>query len=115
MKNKKNGMPEMTGAKPMKRKADMKLLGRVFRMLVQAYPVLVPITGVCIVLSAIVSSIPSIFMQKVFDKIADSIAIIKKPPRHRDFHCVNLRRETEHFSPRDGQRQKRKYCLSSAF
>lgn len=78
MKNKKNGMPEMTGAKPMKRKADMKLLGRVFRMLVQAYPVLVPITGVCIVLSAIVSSIPSIFMQKVFDKIADSIAIIKK-------------------------------------
>ena len=78
MKNKKNGMPEMTGAKPMKRKADMKLLGRVFRMLVQAYPVLVPIAGVCIVLSAIVSSIPSIFMQKVFDKIADSIAIIKK-------------------------------------
>ena len=78
MKNKKNGMPEMTGAKPMKRKADMKLLGRVFRMLVQAYPVLVPITGVCIVLSAIVSSIPSIFMQKVFDKIAGSIAIIKK-------------------------------------
>ena len=78
MKNKKNGMPETTGAKPMKRKADMKLLGRVFRMLVQAYPVLVPITGVCIVLSAIVSSIPSIFMQKVFDKIADSIAIIKK-------------------------------------
>ena len=78
MKNKKSGMPEMTGAKPMKRKPDMKLLGRVFRMLVQSYPVLVPIAGICIVLSAIVSSIPSIFMQKVFDKIDDSITIIKE-------------------------------------
>ncbi len=78
MKNKKNGISEMPGAKPMKRKPDMKLLGRVFKMLVQSYPVLVPIAGICIVLSAIVSSIPSIFMQKVFDKIDDSITIIKE-------------------------------------
>ncbi len=114
MKNKKNGISEMPGAKPMKRKPDMKLLGRVFRMLVQAYPVLVPIAGICIVLSAIVSSIPSIFMQKVFDKIADSIAIIKEAAEAsglslREFAQANGAFLSERWA---GQRQR--YCLSSA-
>lgn len=41
------------------------VLGRMLRELFRAYPVLVPLTAVCIVFSAIVSAIPAIFTQKV--------------------------------------------------
>ena len=41
------------------------VLGRVIKSLFAAYPVLVPIAIVCIIGCAVVSSIPSIFMQKV--------------------------------------------------
>ncbi|MGM9664364.1 MAG: ABC transporter ATP-binding protein [Eubacteriales bacterium] len=77
MKNKKNA-PETIGAKPTKRKMDTKLLGRVMKMLISTYPVLVPIVAVCIVLSAVVSSIPAIFMQKVFAKITEHISVIRE-------------------------------------
>ena len=77
MKNKKNA-PEAIGAKPTKRKMDTKLLGRVMKMLISTYPVLVPIVAVCIVLSAVVSSIPAIFMQKVFAKITEHISVIRE-------------------------------------
>ena len=46
-------------------------LGRVLKMLVKAYPVLVPLTAACILFSAIVSSMPALFQQKI-------IAIIEK-------------------------------------
>lgn len=42
------------------------VLGRVIKMLIRFYPVLIPVTAVCIILSAVVSSIPAIFTQKVF-------------------------------------------------
>ena len=47
------------------RKLDFRVLGRVLRMLFASYPVLIPLTIFCIVFSAIVASIPSIFTQKV--------------------------------------------------
>ena len=47
------------------RKVHFGVLGRVLGMLFQFYPVLLPITAVCIVLSALVSSIPAIFTQRV--------------------------------------------------
>ncbi len=56
--------------RPPKKKIDFALLGRVIKMLFKAYPVLVPIALACIVMSAIVSSIPAIFMQKVMAVIA---------------------------------------------
>lgn len=46
-------------------KADPRVLGRVIRMLYECYPTLVIITAVCIVFSAIVSSIPSLFLQQI--------------------------------------------------
>ena len=50
---------------PPKRKMDFKVLGRVVKYLFKCYPVLIPVTGACILFSALVSSIPAIFTQKV--------------------------------------------------
>ncbi len=49
------------------------LLKRVFKLLLESYPVLLPITGVCILLSAIVSAIPAIFTKNVLEVITDYI------------------------------------------
>ena len=50
---------------PGGRKINFKTLKRVLSLLFKAYPRLIPIALVCIVFSAIVSSIPAIFQQKV--------------------------------------------------
>ncbi len=50
---------------PPKREINFGVLFRVLKMLFEFYPVLLPITCACIVISAIVSSIPAIFTQKV--------------------------------------------------
>lgn len=42
---------------------------RIIKTLVGYFPVLVPLTACCIIFSAVVSSIPAIFMQKVYDII----------------------------------------------
>ena len=44
-------------------------IGRIIKMLFSFYPVLVPITLICIIFSALVSSIPSIFIQRVIEII----------------------------------------------
>ncbi len=66
----------MTKAKTMQDKAparkpkmDPRVLWRLIKLLYSFYPVLVPLTGVCILFSAGVSSIPSIFMQNVISAI----------------------------------------------
>ena len=41
------------------------VLGRVLKLLFKSYPVLIPITIVCIILSAAVSSIPALFIQRI--------------------------------------------------
>lgn len=41
------------------------VMKRLLAMLVKSYPVLIPITAVCIISSAVVSSVPAIFTQKV--------------------------------------------------
>ena len=46
-------------------------LGRILRLLIEFYPRLVPLTAVCIIFSAIVSSIPSVFVQKVLGIVTD--------------------------------------------
>jgi len=50
---------------PGGRKINFKTLKRVLSLLFKSYPLLLPIALVCIVFSAIVSSIPAIFQQKV--------------------------------------------------
>ena len=40
-------------------------VGRLFRMIGSFYPVMLPVAIVCIIINAVVSSVPSIFMQKM--------------------------------------------------
>ena len=56
------------------RKIDKGTLARVVKFLFKAYPVLLPITVFCIVFSAIVSSIPSLFIQKILGVVEDYMA-----------------------------------------
>ena len=56
--------------KPPKKKG---VLIRVFKLLCESYPVLIPITAVCIILSAIVSATPAIFTKKVLEVITEFV------------------------------------------
>ena len=64
----KQNMPKM-----QKPKIDVKSIGRLITMLFKAYPKLVPIVIVCILLSSVMASIPSIFQQKIITIITDSV------------------------------------------
>ncbi len=50
-----------------------KTLGRVIKLLISFYPKLIPLTAFCIIFSAAVSSIPSLFVQKVLKVITSFI------------------------------------------
>jgi ATP-binding cassette subfamily B protein len=65
--SKKNMPPE--GFKPMKRKINWKTLGRTVKMLFGFYPVLMPITVVCILFSAACATLPGLFIQNVIEII----------------------------------------------
>lgn len=52
-------------------KADPRALLRVVKLLYECYPKLIVITAICIVFSAVVSSIPAIFLQKVIAVIGE--------------------------------------------
>ena len=56
------------------RKIDFRVLGRVLKMLFAAYPVLIPIAMFCIIASAVIASIPSIFTQKVLAIVTEYTA-----------------------------------------
>ncbi len=53
------------------RKIDFGALGRVFKILIKSYPVLVPIAAFCILVSSAVSAIPSVFLNKVIALIEE--------------------------------------------
>lgn len=59
-----------TPSKPGKPKMDFGVLGRLVKMLFHYYPVLVPLTILCIVFSAITAAMPAIFLQNVTELIA---------------------------------------------
>lgn len=61
---------EEMGGKP-KTKPKKGLLLRLLRMLYEFYPVMLPVVCICIIFSAIVSSAPSIFMEKVISIITE--------------------------------------------
>lgn len=71
------GMPPKGAAPGGRPKMDKGLMKRILSLLIKSYPVLIPIVIVCIVLSAVVSSIPSIFMQKVFAAVTTRVDIIR--------------------------------------
>ena len=57
---------------PMKRKLNGAVLSRVIKMLFGYYPVLIPLSIVCIVFSAITAAIPAIFVREVTNAITIS-------------------------------------------
>ena len=77
MSSKANTMPQGPSRRgpgmqaPLGKKLNIGVFKRVLKMLFKEYPVLVPITMICIIFSAISSSIPAIFSQRI-------IAIIEK-------------------------------------
>ena len=52
-----------------KKKMNFKVIGRLFKELFSYYPKMLPITIVCILFNAVISSIPSVFMQNVIAEI----------------------------------------------
>ena len=56
-----------------KRRAPKGVLGRLIRTLFGFYPVLLPVTVACILFNAVVSSVPSIFMQNVIAAVEQSL------------------------------------------
>ena len=61
-KSMRKGPPAGMHGKP---KLDFRKLGRLLKMLYKYYPVLLPLIGVCIIFSAIVSAIPATFTEKI--------------------------------------------------
>ena len=56
-----------------KPKIDVKAIMRLLKMLFAAYPKLVPIIIVCILISAVTASIPAIFQQKILTIVTSSV------------------------------------------
>ncbi len=61
--------PKGSYGAPKTKGEALKSLGRIVKMLYQFYPVLVPVTIVCILFSSAVSSMPALFVQKVIADI----------------------------------------------
>jgi ATP-binding cassette subfamily B protein len=71
---KKQAQTEGAGPVPGKKPApDFRVLGRVFSMLLSTYPVLVPVTGLCIVFCSVCSVMPAVFQQKVIAVVRDAL------------------------------------------
>lgn len=75
-----HGKPNMRGPKP---KFNPNTMKRVFKMLFESYPVLFPLTLVCIVFSAIVNTMPAIFNQQI-------IALIEEWYLSRDWASAKM-------------------------
>ena len=60
--------------KPPKRKFNGGVMKRLIKMLFRYYPVMLPIAIFCIVFTAVVSSIPAIFLQQVIEAIGEAQA-----------------------------------------
>ena len=66
------------------RRAPKGVIGRLIRTIFQFYPVLFPVTLVCILINAIVSSVPSVFMQ-------NAIAVVEETFRSGDWASASGR------------------------
>ena len=78
-KNKTNTAPSTT---PRGQRAPKGVLWRLLKTLFEFYPVLLPVTLVCILINAIVSSVPSVFMQNI-------IALVDSSSKSGDWSSVS--------------------------
>ena len=60
-------------AMPKRKKPSMRVLGRALKMLFSYYPVLMPITVLCILISAVTAALPPVFMQQVIAEIETAV------------------------------------------
>ena len=67
---KRNQKNPGAGQMPAAPKVQRGTIGRLVNILFRFYPVLMPVTLVCIVFTAVVSSIPALFMQQVIQLIS---------------------------------------------
>jgi ATP-binding cassette subfamily B protein len=58
---------------PKKPKPNMRVLGRTLKMLFSYYPVLMPLTILCILISAVTALLPPVFMQQVIAEIEAAV------------------------------------------
>ena len=63
-------MPKMQGGRPP---INPKVLGRLMKMLFEFYPVMVPVTIVCIIFSSISAAIPDMYIQQVIAIITNAV------------------------------------------
>ncbi len=61
------GPPNGRGGKP-----NVKVLGRLVKMLFQFFPVMVPVTIVCILFSSVAAAIPDMYIQQVIKLVTDA-------------------------------------------
>ena len=69
MPNKRKNAPPAPGGMPKRPRAPRGTMRRLIAFLIRSYPVLVPLTALCILFTAVVSAMPAIFMQEVFSLI----------------------------------------------
>lgn len=63
-----------------KRRINKGVLGRTLKELFRCYPKMMTVTVICIVFNAVVSSLPSIFMQRVFSVVGEALDALKVTP-----------------------------------
>lgn len=56
-----------------RQKPNVKVLGRLMKMLFQFFPVMVPVTIACILFSSIAAAVPDMYIQKVIKLITDAL------------------------------------------
>ena len=59
--------------RPPKRKLNVGMLKRLLKMLFGFYPVLLPVSIVCIIFCAVTSAIPAIFLKEVTNAILNAV------------------------------------------
>ena len=62
----------MSKQMPKRPPANPGVLGRILKQLFRSYPVLVPISIICILISSVSAALPALFMQKVFEAIEEA-------------------------------------------
>ena len=70
-------------ADPTRRDLGPAALGRTVKKLFSYYPVLAPVTFVCILFSSIVSFVPSLFTQNIIQIIESGTSAATGPPPRR--------------------------------
>ena len=58
----------------MHRQKHKGVLGRTLKALFKFYPVMTTIALVCIIVNAVISALPSIFMERIFSIVGDALA-----------------------------------------